>query len=152
MQVRSRWLIPGRVIFAQAVGDLTHMDFDAFVADIVQLSAEATGELHIVQDLRFVTQPNMNLGNVRKLLLLARDFSGWYLQFGQHENRMLGFLALATARLLSIRTKSIFKDYTALRRFLMAYDPTLEFPEVPPMLFTREELREHLPEELLAQL
>ena len=152
MPVQTRWLIPGRVIFLQALGDVSTYNFDEFVADVDALMLQRTGEIHLVQDLRLLTKPNLNFGNLRKLIHVIRGFNGWYLQFGQAENPVLRFVMATSARILGIRTQPIFVDYESARMFLAEYDPLLELPEKPPLFYSLAELQEHLPPQFIAQL
>ena len=152
MPVETRWLIRGRVIFSQALGDVSRVNFDLFIADIDALMHERTGEIHFVQDLRMLTQPNSNFNNVRKLLRVMRGFDGWYLQFGQDENPVLRFLMSTSAKMLNIRTRPIYPDYASLRAFLAGYDPELALPVKPLLYFSDADLQAHLPQDMIDKI
>src|SRR5690606_15069652 len=118
------WLIENKLIFTQAIGDITESDIDLFIAQLNQLVAAAGDNLHIhiYQDSRFIGKPYTKLQGISETLSALRHLTGWYVVLNKPGNRLFGYISAVAGQMVGIRMRPPFEDYQALKAFLQEQD------------------------------
>jgi len=132
MTVKSRWLVTGRVIYAELIGDLTIEDIQAGSQGVIDLLDESEfDDVHIIGD-------QTEMGNIPVSLKLFNDAAGfirhekisWFMMFPS-ENQFAKFMASMIANITRVQHRqcaTLEECLTVLKRM----DDTL--PSVDVML------------------
>jgi hypothetical protein len=140
MTIRATWLVKDKVVFCQALGDVSEAAFVAWMTELETLlgAVPAGVPLHLIQDVREIGKPYSNLTKAPHFFGVLRKFKGWYLVLNKPSNRYFEFLAQVSAQIIGLKSRPPFQKYEDLRAFLLKQDPSLQMPETTPDLFAAE--------------